>query len=558
MYLKHFGFSEPPFSIAPNPRYLYMGERHQEALAHLLYGIETEGGFVLLTGEVGTGKTTLCRYLFERTPENCDLAFIFNPKLTIGELLSTICDELHIAYPPGDHSVKVFVDLINERLLRANAQGRKTVLVIDEAQNLSDDVLEQIRLLTNLETNQRKLLQVVLLAQPELRQRLLRPDMRQLTQRIVARYHLDHLARDELAAYVNHRLAVAGVPRPLFAPRVLDHLYRYSGGVPRLINVICDRALLGAFVDKRNDVNLKTLQKAAREVFGEDRRDVPGGAALRWVTAALILAGISAALAAAYYGQRPDRMPDAPVAGAGSVQVPASASSDSRQAVAQPAASPEIAANDAQPAGLEWPADKEIAVSEATAVAALFRLWGSNARSGGVQTACELAAEEGLRCMMREGSVDEVRDFNLAAVVMLRQQEGAAFFATLVSIAADAVTVLVNGVEKKVPLSQFERQWAGKYAILWRGPSGTPRPFTLNARGADVAWIARRLALAMGRAASAIPDQIIFDAALKRQVVEFQAAQGLQPDGVAGPLTLARLAALTESGAPRLSGKGRL
>ena len=221
MYQHYFGLAEAPFSIAPDPRYLYLSQRHQEALAHLLYGVNGDGGFVLLTGEVGAGKTTVCRCLLQQIPASCDVAYIFNPKLTVEELLSTICVEFGIAYPPGNVSVKVFVDCINAYLLDAHARGRHTVLIIDEAQNLSTVVLEQMRLLTNLETNQRKLLQIILLGQPELALMLERPELRQLSQRIVARYHLGPLTRPEVAAYVRHRLEISGAQRQLF-PAALD------------------------------------------------------------------------------------------------------------------------------------------------------------------------------------------------------------------------------------------------------------------------------------------------------------------------------------------------
>lgn len=299
MYNEFFGFSEAPFSIAPDPRYLYMSGRHSEALAHLLYGIRGEGGVVLLTGEVGTGKTTVCRCLLEQLPEDCDVAFIFNPKLNIEELLSTICDELRIPYPSRLRSIKRFVNLINRHLLAAHARRRKTILIIDEAQNLGIDVLEQLRLLTNLETNQRKLLQIILLGQPELRERLAMPELCQLEQRIIARYHLDKLSRQEVAAYVSHRLGVAGVRRSLFPSRVLSRLYRYTRGTPRLINVICDRALLGAYVQGNEVVDRRTLDSAAREVLGEHRLP-SAGRRLGWAVAALAATGVLAGLIATY------------------------------------------------------------------------------------------------------------------------------------------------------------------------------------------------------------------------------------------------------------------
>ncbi|HET9700435.1 MAG TPA: AAA family ATPase [Burkholderiales bacterium] len=537
MYLKHFGFAEPPFSIAPDPRYLYLSDRHREALAHLLYGVRSEGGFVLLSGEVGAGKTTLCRALLERMPSDCDLAFIFNPKLTALELLSTICDELHIDSPIESPTVKLLVDLINHRLLKANAAGRRTVLIIDEAQNLSDDVLEQVRLLTNLETNQRKLLQVVLLAQPELRDRLRKPALRQLAQRIVARYHLQHLSRADVAAYVNHRLAVAGVQRPLFPARVLGRLYRLSRGVPRLINVICDRALLGAYVQGRNDVNLATLNKAAQEVFGAGPGTGFAGAGLRWALAGLALVAVGVGIAAAYYAAAP-RAPavqataPAPVAPA----APQAAAPERREGTA----------------ALPWHAALEPAVSEATALATLFRLWGTTATSGGLSEACAAVAAEGLRCLESTGGLDELAQMNLPAVLRLSRNGSSEFFAALAAIDGEKALIVVEGAAHLVPLSVLKAHWDGSYAILWRGPPGAARELKRGTRGAEVTWLLRRLDQIEGRDGR-VADEALFDLALQRRVMMFQSAHGLEPDGVAGSRTLARLSALTDGEAPRLA-----
>ena len=271
MYKEYFGLKENPFSIAPDPRYFYMSKGHSEALAHLLYGVNTDGGFILLTGEVGTGKTMVCRCLLDHLPENSEVAFILNPKLTVEELLATICDEFGIKYPEGNTSNKIFVSAINEYLLNAHEKGKRAILIIEEAQHLSIDVLEQIRLLTNLETSQRKLLQIVLLGQPELRQLLVQPQLRQLNQRITVRYHLSPLLKEEITAYVNHRLRVAGLIRgQLFSEKTLVELYRLTGGIPRLINIICERALIGAFVEGKERVDNKILLTATREVSGKD------------------------------------------------------------------------------------------------------------------------------------------------------------------------------------------------------------------------------------------------------------------------------------------------
>lgn len=300
MYENYFGLAEIPFSIAPDPRYLYMSERHREAFAHLLYGIKRDGCFVLLTGEVGTGKTTICRCLLEQMPEDCDVAFIFNPKLTVEELLATICKEYGITCPNPRTTVKEYVDRINDYLLDAHAKGRKTVLIIDEAQNLSVQVLEQMRLLTNLETNRRKLLQVILLGQPELREMIARPSLRQLAQRITARYHLAPLSKHEVAAYVAHRLAVSGAHSKLFPSSTVDNLCRLSGGIPRLINVLCDRALLGAYIEGEPAVNRRILTKAAREVLGERHPLWGKGGMFRRAVAVLLMGSVLATTV--YYG----------------------------------------------------------------------------------------------------------------------------------------------------------------------------------------------------------------------------------------------------------------
>ena len=268
MYQDYFGISENPFSIIPNPTYLYMSQRHQEALAHLLYGVGESGGFVLLTGEVGTGKTTICRALMEQLPDNTDLALILNPKLTETELMASICDEMRIPYPLGTKSLKDFFDFMNHHLLRAHAKGRNPVLMIDEAQNLRPEVLELIRLLTNLETAHKKLLQIILVGQPELNHTLAMTEMRQIAQRITARYHLDPLGLVETRGYIEHRLKIAGLDTRIFTNGAVKTVHKAARGVPRLINSICDRALLAAYVEGKKTIDRKLAKRAGEEVLG--------------------------------------------------------------------------------------------------------------------------------------------------------------------------------------------------------------------------------------------------------------------------------------------------
>lgn len=291
MYAPHFGLTQDPFSIAPDPHYLFMSERHREALAHLLYGVNGGGGFVLLSGEIGTGKTTVCRCFLEQIPALCNVAYIFNPKLTVIELLRTICDEFHVAVPAGAASPKDFIDPLNAFLLQTHAAGQNNVLIIDEAQNLDADVLEQLRLLTNLETSERKLLQIVLIGQPELRDVLARPDLEQLAQRVIARFHLDALSQAETAQYIAHRLSVAGHTGALpFDSAALKRIHQLSRGVPRRINLLCGRALLGGYAEGLGTVTRRVVDKAAAEVFGPDApRHSPRRLALAGTAAVLLL-----------------------------------------------------------------------------------------------------------------------------------------------------------------------------------------------------------------------------------------------------------------------------
>ena len=533
MYQHYFGLADAPFSIAPDPRYLFLSQRHQEALAHLLYGVNGGGGFVLLTGEIGAGKTTVCRCLLQQIPESCDIAYIFNPKLTVEELLSTICVEFGITYPSGNTSVKVFVDSINAYLLDAHARGRHTVLIIDEAQNLAAEVLEQMRLLTNLETDQRKLLQIILLGQPELASMLERPELRQLSQRIVARYHLGPLSKAEVAAYVRHRLEISGAQRQLFPARLMGRLYRLSGGVPRVINVLCDRALLGAYVQGKERIDGSTLAQAAREVF---HRPADWRGLLRKLGAgAVLLTGAALALAVYWKEQGEPRPVPAPTKLAAPV-------------AAQPEVKPEAPALvDA----LEWPADLALGDSRALAYANLFRAWGAEFQGG---DACRQAATLRLRCYSARAGLDELRELNRPAVLLLRDAQGREFHATLTALDAKSATFALGTQAKTVAIGALAAQWSGQYTALWRVPADAHENMRVGERGPAVAWLARQLAQAQGRAANA-SEVGVFDDVLLRQVKEFQLAEGLIPDGVVGPRTLMRLAAVADESAPRLARK---
>ena len=275
MYTSYFGLEEKPFSIAPNPDYLFMSDRHREALNHLTYGLGDTGGFVLLTGEVGTGKTTISRRLMENLPENTQAAFILNPTLSSQELLATLCDELKIRYRKTGATLKTLTDKIQQKLLKNHNENINTLLIIDEAQHLQPEVLEQLRLLTNLETNTKKLLQVILIGQPELQQLLQRRDLRQLAQRITARYHLLPLNKQEVAQYLKHRLSVAKCFRNIFDQSAVNAIHKICHGIPRLMNLLAERSLMNAYNSNNAVVNRKIVLQAAHDALGDEFEVIP-------------------------------------------------------------------------------------------------------------------------------------------------------------------------------------------------------------------------------------------------------------------------------------------
>ena len=530
MYKEHFGFRELPFSITPDPRYLFLSEQHREALAHLLFGIKSDGGFVLLTGEVGTGKTTVCRCLLEQIPENTDIAFILNPKMTSEELLAAICDELRISYPEGNRSIKVFVDRINEYLLNAHARGRKTVLIIEEAQNLAPDVLEQVRLLTNLETNQRKLLQIVMIGQPEFRTMLTRPDMLQLSQRITARYHIGPLSKGEVGAYVNHRLAVAGATRKLFPDSAVDKLYRLSRGIPRMINVICDRALLGAYVQGNIVVDNDTLVKAAREVsdrsVGMRLPVIP----VRWVMAGMLMIGFVAVLWAGFSSQK------------SAIRASATIPADS------------YATDNEKSDTLEWPEGQTIGQSMNMAFDVLFKQWNIPYNYAHYVNACQQARTKELRCLKGPGSLHELIRLNKPAVLKLHDGKGRDYYGTLIALDGKAATIVLANSTRRVGVNEITKRWYGDYTLLWQHPGEYRNAVKPGYSGPEVEWIDRRLLMFEGKKPTTVKGQA-YNGELVNRMKRFQIAEGIIPDGIVGPQTFIHLANAAGENGPVLMKK---
>jgi len=522
MYTSFFGLQEKPFAITPDPRYLYLSERHAEALAHLLYGINEAGGFIQLTGEVGTGKTTIIRSLLEQLPAHADVALILNPRVTPAEFLLTICEELRIPVPePGRGSVKLLMDLIGRRLLDTHARGRRVVLIVDEAQNLSAHTLEQVRLLTNLETATTKLLQIILIGQPELRDLLARPELRQLAQRITARYHLNPLSSEESGGYVKHRMRVAGATAEAFTPASLREVHRLSGGVPRIINVICDRALLGAFTHEDHRVSGKLVREAAAQVYG---RPMPAPW-LRWAIAGAI-AGALALVAAGLW----------------SILASRPRTSTDTAAVAAPVASNQLAQADITSAPPPAPPsfDEVLArhgndTTTEAALAKLFASWGATYDPSGGR-GCDQAARQGLECLFQKGSWAQLRTLNRPAILTLTDDIGRTHQVLLTTLGDDTATIDLGGEARAVSIAGMSRYWFGDFLLLWRPPLAVAKALAPGMRGADVRWLRENLRVAQGLPAAPAGSDF-YDEDLARLVQDFQRQHRLNIDGVAGVQT---------------------
>ena len=571
MYAPFFGLRQDPFSIAPDPHYLFMSPRHREALAHLLYGLDGGGGFVVLTGEIGTGKTTVCRCFLEQVPAHCNVAYIVNPRLTAAELVQTVCEDFGVVTPgaaTGGETVRHWTGLLNQFLLQAHAAGRNCVLIIDEAQQLSAEVLEQLRLLTNLETNERKLLQIVLIGQPELRDMLARPELEQLAQRVIARFHLDALSAEECTQYISHRLAVAGWSGPLpFDRAALREIHRLARGVPRHINLLCGRALLGAYASGQRVVGRATVVRAAREVFGDHpiarmppRRKVAWRGALAAVAAVGVL-GAAAWVGAGRPGWYAEPMAAAslvaaqplPVASSPAVPepqpaAPAPQSATSATSAAAPAvpATPALPAMDAQSLAAAWPG---LPRDEASAWQALGTLWGAPADGSG--DPCKAWAARDLQCFKSpRTSLATLRQLDRPGLLTLVSPEGRSAYAVLVGLEEEHATLELGGVPHSVRVDTLAQWWRGDFATLWRSPPGYPGARRAAESPAVAEWLVARLdslpaAPAVATARAEAPD-------LKARLYQFQLAQGLVPDGRAGPMTFMQLNRAAGLAEPRL------
>ncbi len=553
MYETYYGLSEKPFNLTPDPRYLFLSEKHREAFAHLLFGIKNRSGFVMVTGEIGTGKTTICRTLLGQLDDDVCLAFIFNPILNSIELLKKILREFG-ATPTGTNVLELTEEL-NAFLLEAAAEGKNCVLVVDEAQNLTPPVLEQIRLLSNLETEREKLIQIILIGQPELGELLSLRELRQLNQRITARYHLKALDETETAQYVAHRMHVAGGrKKPLFDKRAIKLIYKYSGGTPRVINSLCDRSLLIGYTKEKTELDGSVVQQALEEIRGE-KFAATQGQPTRWqwlrrlapspslvvlaVTAVLIVQLLSGSIDRLTSQLAQFRSEDPPTA------APTTGSPPKAEAVATPP-STEITPASAEPArntaasspetGIDnWFDDTPDAAARREAVAALMKLWGIDAAPGAVGPAADdirrAFSQQGLALEDFEPSLSALHALNLPALVLLNTAAGPVW-AALLRCDNEKATLLIDGTPREVALDKLRAHYVGRALVPWKpNPALGDNLLRPGMRGAAVAALRGALYEA-GKLDERGGET--YDKTLELAVRDLQEETGLIVDGLAG------------------------
>jgi len=538
IYLKHFGLVREPFSIVPDPGFLYPSNHHRQAVAHLKYGLDREGGFILLTGEVGTGKTTLTRTMLKRLPAHVRVAYVLNSKLEVSDALASICTELSIELP-GNSSLsftKLCTDALNQDLLQAHAQGKKTLIVIEEAQNLTSEVLETLRLLSNLETHTHKLLHILLVGQPELLEILAQKELRQLNQRVVSRFHLLPLDKDDLANYVNHRLHRAGAKQPIFDSACMSMLYRLTKGVPRLINLVCQHSLLAAYSTEARIITPKLIKQASVEILGEQKSSQPLvkywphglAAALLAIVVWLIAAGsgIENQEPSAYQEPSADKEPSA-------YQEPS--------ANKEPISLPTAPVPTAQTPNLN-------------PFAELLGLWSvTGTEVYSQEDFIALAEFQGLQShQISDAEVIDLEIINRPGIVRLQTQAGYLKSYLLTQIDSSGFTVTSGSDSQLLDAQAFRDIWSRSFIYLWRPPIEVERLALGDTDAQAVSWLQSQLQQ-VDQSAEAIISGGRYTQAIANQVLKFQREQNITADGVVGRETLLRLNQLTRADIPLLT-----
>lgn len=524
MYHAFFGLAESAFSIAVNPRYLYMSQQHREALAHLLYGIQN-GGFVMLTGEVGTGKTTLVRCLLEQLPENTDLAMILNPMASAPELLASICDELRIPHLFSANT-KQLTDALNQFLLENHARGRKTVLLIDEAQLLQVPVLEQIRLLTNLETTQEKLLQIMLVGQPELKELLSKPELRQLSQRITARFHLQSLTLQDTQAYLQHRLKVAGMPESQenpFPKNIVKLIHQQSQGIPRLINVLAERLLLGVYAQQKRQVDKSIFDQAVQEITGESPRkpmNKPQKALLQGVLVTAVVLLIA-------WFNKSEVLFDSNHSLSSIALVSSSSSSESSSSLSSSGASLGF-----------FESYADLLMKKNPAEQLLMNFAGETTFD--LAKPCAVRLGQNRRCQTDNlTSWDQLRELNRPGLLTLIDDNKESFYLLVIGINDRKILVRNHQQERLIDTKVLATYWQGEYTFTWAAPVGVDQELLENSQSPVVTWVAEQFAR-MDQQSQPL-TQLVFTENLKKRLMIFQSTEGLAVTGAIDKNTLQRI-----------------
>ncbi|WP_215404635.1 ExeA family protein [Vibrio gigantis] len=548
MYKEYFGFVEMPFSIVPNSRYLFLSQRHQEAMQNLQAGLGEGGGFAMLTGEVGTGKTTVAKAMLSSLDSHTQAGLILNPTFSNTDLLEAICDEFEVEYPQ-QASLKQLSQAIHHFLLDSHAEGIQTLLVIDEAQHLAADVLEQLRLLTNLETDSRKLLKVLLVGQPELQQHLQTTQLRQLAQRITGRYHLLPLNTEETGQYIAFRLETAGGEQMLFSNRSIKLIAQYTHGIPRLINLVCDKALQLAFHDGEQTPGNDTVNRACQQVmsFQADVYHVDNPPTSDVMPKLFQYAGIatlSIGLAIATFNFAPTYInswlstdTSSEIKTEAAVHTQRSLVADTPTLVAEP-----------KPAKFELPPHIQQHLMQGTnrslAIKDLYTLWGyqSSLRDG----LCLSEPQSVFVCEQQQASLGDLLELDVPVVLNL-DIEQKPVFAVLYGVSENSVELLVNEKLLVIPKQSLDKIWQGDYVAIWKQP--LRETLKEGYQGEAVALLDLLLSEVLGEVVS---GSDVFDYELKMKIEAFQTWQGMSVDGIAGKRTLARLQRLAQLDSPKL------